>query len=635
MCADNSYPDEFQLWKPRSDSRFAFLQSETHISQSANTLHTLRFGYSRVRNTEDADPPDVPAELSFVEGQPIGMIQVTGLTTVTSRTVFALPRIHLLQDFQWNYDLSYMMGRHSLRFGSGYDHVSFRQRGDFAAPGRYQFTSIKNLLLAQTWSGDLMTPDSDTSRLWRQHQYYFYLQDEVRVLRNLHLTLGVRYEGYTTPGEADGKIATLPDPLHDTEMTLGGPLFDNPSAKNFAPRVALAWDVSSTGRTVIRAGVGMFFDLLTSREVTIAGMRVSPFYNRVFIKQPAFPDLLSASEEVKPGITLDGTAYNVQQPYVLQYRFSIEQQLGPNTAAELGYAGSRGAHLYGQLGDINIVQPELLADGRLFFEQGAPLRNPAIGRTGMRTTDFNSFYHSLLIRLQHRFAHGLQIQSSYTWSKLIDESSSITQIDFDNSDLMPHPLNIRMQRGLSDFDIRHAFNTNIAWAFPGPDRGWARHLLGAWEIHGIIQAQTGFPFNPRTGFDRTRLQSGFSHLDQRPSLSPTAPDNIILGDPQKYFDPAAFLLPEAGFYGDLGRNTLAGPGLFTMHLGFHKSIWRTERHDVRFRAEAFNITNHPNFDIPSSLRLFSSSGGRVGSAGRITSTSTPARQMQLALRWAF
>jgi hypothetical protein len=130
------------------------------------------------------------------------------------------------------------------------------------------------------------------------------------------------------------------------------------------------------------------------------------------------------------------------------------------------------------------------------------------------------------------------------------------------------------------------------------------------------------------------MRSGFGDLDQRPSLAPGGKP-VILADPAHYFDTASFVLPEAGRLGDLGRNTLTGPGLVNVNVGLHKSLWRSERHDLRFRLEAFNVTNRPNFDAPSELRLFSSSGQRIGSSGRITTTSTAARQIQLALRWAF
>jgi hypothetical protein len=319
---------------------------------------------------------------------------------------------------------------------------------------------------------------------------------------------------------------------------------------------------------------------------------------------------------------------------VLQFRFALEQQLDRHSSVEVGYSGSRGVHLIGQFGDLNVAQAQRLDDGRLFFPAAGPLRNPAFGRIGIRTSDFNSFYHAFTARLTARLGEGGRLQANYTWAKAIDESSSSTQTDFDNSDRMPQPYNVRLQRGLADFDVRHLFSLNATWAVPGPRRGRAAHMLAGWEINGLAQVQTGFPFNPRVGFDQARMRSGFGDLDQRPSVAPSA-GPVILGDSARYFDASAFTLPAAGFLGNLGRNTLPGPSLFTVNVGLHKVLWRSERHDVRLRAEAFNSTNHPNFDLPAELRLFNSTGGRVGSAGQILTTSTPARQVQLALKWRF
>lgn len=631
---DTSSPDQFRFWILDTSSRFAFVQSETTVVQSPSTLHNFRFGYSKVRNAEDATPPDIPANLTFVAGRPIGTLEVTGLTDLTSQAVSSLPRIHNLSSYQFNYDATHTARGHTIRLGASSDLLNFRQRGDFRANGRYRFSSIQALLLGAPAGGDLMYPGSDTSRLWRQRQFSFFAQEEARLRGGLSLLVGVRYEGYTSPSEAGGKIATLIDPLHDTQLTVGGALFDNPSAGNFAPRAALAWDPSGSGRTVIRAGAGMFFDLLTSREVTIAGMRVPPFYRRAFITNPAFPDLLAAAAAASIDSALDGIAHKVQQPYVMQYRFSIGQRLDRHTAFEAGYSGSRGAHLLGQFGDLNVAQAQTMPDGRLFFPATGPLRNPAFGRIGIRTTDFNSFYHALTLRLQRHLASRFRVDANYSWAKAIDESSSSTQTDFDNSDRMPTPYSIRSQRGPADFDVRQAFNATATWTLPGMGRGLAHRLFGDWSLQSVIQIQTGFPFNPRVGFDRARMRSGFGDLDQRPSLASAAPP-VILGDPSRYYDPMSFVLPQAGYLGDLGRNTLTGPGLTSAHFGLHKSLWKDERQDLRFRLEAFNATNHPNFDVPSELRLFTSSGGRVGATGRITTTSTPARQIQFALHWAF
>lgn len=633
-AANTTSPDQFRFWVLDTASRFAFVQSETSIVQSPSTLHNFRFGYSKVRNTEDATPPNIPAGLTFVAGRPIGTLEVTGLTDLTSQTVSSLPRIHDLSSYQLNYDVTHTTRGHTLHLGASSDHLSFSQLGDFRANGRYRFSSIQALLLGRPVGGDLMYPGSDTSRLWRQSQFSFFAQDEARLSAGLSLLLGVRYEGYNSPSEAGGKIAVLINPLQDTKLTLGGPLFDNPSAGNFAPRAALAWDPSGSGRTVIRAGAGMFFDLLTSREVTIAGMRVPPFYRRAFMTNPAFPDLLAAAAAATIDSAMDGIAHKVEQPYVLQYRFSVGQRLDRSTSIEAGYSGSRGAHLLGQFGDLNVAQAQTMADGRLFFPATGPLRNPAFGRIGIRTTDFNSFYHALTLRLQRHLSSGFRVDANYSYAKAIDESSSSTQTDFDNSDRMPTPYSIRSQRGPADFDVRQAFNATASWTLPAFGRGLAHRFFGDWSLQSVIQVQTGFPFNPRVGFDRARMRSGFGDLDQRPSLASATPP-VILGDPARYYDPMSFILPQAGYLGDLGRNTLTGPGLFTSHLGLHKSLWKYEGQDLRFRFEVFNATNHPNFDVPSELRLFTSSGGRVGSTGRITTTSTPARQIQFALHWSF
>jgi hypothetical protein len=203
-------------------------------------------------------------------------------------------------------------------------------------------------------------------------------------------------------------------------------------------------------------------------------------------------------------------------------------------------------------------------------------------------------------------------------------------------DFIPTMFDYRKNRGLSDYSVSHVFGLNWSWILPSPKSLPAGLVLGGWELHGRFQAQTGSPFNPRTGFDRTRLlASGTTgDLGQRPDLGfPAAP--AINGGPDLYFDPNAFSLPTAGFYGNLGRNILTGPGLASLDAALHKVFQLSEGSSIQFRLEAFNLANHPNFQLPSGLNLFSNTGLRVGSAGRITETTTTSRQIQLALRWSF
>lgn len=635
--ANANEPDLFQFWKYIYTSRFRFISSETTYTTSASTIYSLRAGHSTVGNRQDATPPlSIPPELTFVPGRPMGNISVTGLSELTDQPARASPRVSRFNDLQFNGDVSHIRGIHTLRAGIGYDRLNFAQQSDLTAVGRYRFFSIDELLRVRPRSGEFMDPSSDTSRRWAQHQYHFFLQDELRPTARISLTLGVRYEGYTVPTEADGKVATLRDPYRGTTITVGGPLFTNPSKDNFSPRAALAWRLDNSGRTVLRLGAGLFFDLLGTREIALAGMRVPPFYRR-FIggTNVNFPNLTNSPGAFVTDEAIDGLAYHLRQPYVLQFQANIQHQLTGNTFVQLGYAGTRGIHLIGQYGDLNVVQPVQRADGRLVFPRTAGVLNPAFQRIGLRGSDFDSIYHAGSFQLTRNFDHGFRLHFAYTFAKGIDNSSSPSFRDYtDSSDRIPTPFNISIQRARSDFDVRHIASANFNWELP-----WkaprARTLLNGWQLHGLFQMQTGFATNPTIGYDRSLIRSSNSDLEQRPDLAVAPGSKIILGDPQQWFDPLAFSLPEEGVLGNLGRGTINGPGLMSTNLAAHKEIFRRERHSLRLRVETFNLTNHTNLAVPSGRALFASTGRRVASAGRITATSTPARQLQLALRWEF
>ena len=328
--------------------------------------------------------------------------------------------------------------------------------------------------------------------------------------------------------------------------------------------------------------------------------------------------------------------YYLQQPYVAQFQFLVQQEVARDTVLQLGYVGSRGVHLPGQLTEANPVRPQILPDGSLFFPSNGARLNPAFGRTRTRRMQFDSTYHGFQAGLQRKWRGGFRFQLKYTWNKSLDNTSNIVNKDYLNSDGIPTMFNYCLNRGRSDFDLRHAFGGNFSWALPQVRGAIAGAVLGGWELHGLVQAQTGPPFNPTVGFDRARLTGGGSNdPGERPGYVAAPGAKVILGDPQRWFDPNAFALPAAGMYGNLGRNVLGGPGLMNLDLALHKILWKTERQSVRLRVEAFNLANHPNFQIPSGLALFTSSLDRVGSAGQITDTTTTSRQIQLALKWMF
>ena len=630
-------PDDMAIWRFLLGSRDHFWYSNLQKIFSPQTIADFQVAYSRVNNAETSDlRSDIDEDLSFVPGQPLGTLTVTGLSELGGFQARARPRRFVLNSLQLGGHVSWWRGRHTVKAGAGTDRVRFYQDSDLSAVGSYTFGSLESLLLGQPNNAEVMEPGSDTQRLWTYYQPFFYVQDEVRLGRTLSLSLGLRWEAASTPTEADGKISVLKDLYNDREPTLGGPLYTNPSWGNFGPRASLAWDPTGNGRTVVRAGAGIFFDLLGSRELLIAGVRTPPFFNRILVfGRPAFPDILQAAAGRTPSASIDGLDYEMEQPSVTRWQLNVEHRVAPDTVVRLGYSGMRGAHLMGQLGNFNTPIPQKTSDGRWFFPADAPRLNPAFSRIGLRRSQFNSFYHGLTASLERRLRSDVRFQAKYSFSKSIDESSSPTFNDFEASDQIPTTPDYRANRGLSDFDLRHVFAGSFSYLLPRLDASPSRWLLGGWEIHGLTLWQGGNPFAPSVGFDRARLLTGFGDTGQRPDAIAPAGKAAILGDPERYFDPNAFGLPAPGFLGTLGRGTLRGPGLFTLDLAIHKAFRLTERQTVRLRAEIFNLTNEANFQIPLGQELFTEQGGRVGSAGRIASTASPARQIQLALRYEF
>ena len=315
--------DYFRIWNLVSGSRYQFARGHMHYTQSPDTVHEFRVGFSRVGNRETAGVlHDLALRNSFLPGKSMGILEVAGLSDIGGSRNLGIgsrPRRYTVDDVQADYQATGIRGAHSLRAGATYDHIQFDQRADLNATGQYTFGSIEDFFGAKPLAGEFMSPESDTRRFWRMHQFSAFFQDEFRVHPSLTLSLGARYDAHSTPSERDGKISTIRDPLRDTQATLGGPLFRNPSLKNIAPRASLAWDVTGAGNTVIRAGFGIFYDLIGSRELVIAGVRMPPFYRNSLVNQPIFPDLLAAISSKPPLDSPDAIDYYLNQPYVMKY----------------------------------------------------------------------------------------------------------------------------------------------------------------------------------------------------------------------------------------------------------------------------------------------------------------------------
>jgi hypothetical protein len=350
---------------------------------------------------------------------------------------------------------------------------------------------------------------------------------------------------------------------------------------------------------------------------------------------------------VEGSLGLHNTAFDLQSPYVAQFSLAIQQSLSANTLVEVGYTGSRGIHLDSRQ-DYAVPVPVRLPDGRLFFPEPTnvnyPILNPNFSRLEWYSTGAFSNYHGLRLTFTRKLSQGLHFQSAYTWSKATDNLSAIVSGELGGS-AVQNAFDMKANKGLADFHVAHNFVTNFAYDLPLGSLSLTNNrigsaLLGGWQIAGVFTAQTGSPLSAGSNSQLSHRRIGGG---TRPDLAPGGNTNPVYDDRSNvipnqagfvYFDRNSFVQQQLGFYGNLGRNTIIGPGLLTTDFSLMKNTLWGEGRNVQFRAEFFNLFNRVNFAQPSGT-IFDSAGRFVQNAGRITATSGTPRQIQLALRLTF
>jgi outer membrane receptor protein involved in Fe transport len=627
-------------------SRNQYLTLEHQHTFAPGTLNTARFGFNRsVQEADNVRTADIPANLAFVPGEPLGYISISGVVTELGGD-FRLPRLDRLNNFQWGDTLFMTRGAHALKFGAQGQRLQFNQNTVSQRGGVLNFDSLALFLQGRARSADVALPGLvDPVRGYRQSLFGFFVQDDYKFRSNLAFNIGLRYEFTTVPTEVNGKISNLRN-VSDSKVTVGDPWHNNPSLKNFAPRIGVAWDPFGDGKTSVRAGFGIFYDEILPKYYFFSGSLNPPFTTRTSINNPPFPIITQGFNPNAPiRAQLQTVNFDLQTPYVMQFNLSLQRSLPGNVDVTVAYAGSRGNHLI-RLGDANLA-PESIVNGVKTYNPAAGRRNPNFTGIWQRVTDAQSFYHSAQLSAIKRYSAGLRAQLSYTFSRSIDDSSGINSQDFGN--VVQYGLDWydrTIDRGLSAFHVKH--NLTFNWTYDLPFgrnlKGLAGALVKGWQLNNITAIHSGTPFTVRLGFNRSgNLNTTSFSANERPNLKAGASSNPVLGDPDGYFDVNAFELPPVNTRGTLGRNTLIGPGLVNVDASLGKSFSLGESRSLLFRAEVFNLPNHPNFAVPSGQIVFTAPPApplrpdpvRASTAGRITSTVTTSRQIQLGLKFTF
>jgi hypothetical protein len=705
---------------------------ETHIF-SPSFANSIRIGgnHEAVNNNQslkainpDAARADLGVGGTAFAGRDASQVLIGGGVTDFTGGVGGSPTYF----YHWNsvqlYDDAFITKRtHSIRFGIAFERMLLNAVADTDPNGIWRFTDLQGFLTNNPTKFQGGIANTLSPRNLRQNIFAAYLQDDWHLRPNLTLNLGLRYEMSTVPTETNGKIANLrnladPLPVCGRVPSTGGcsgagAFFNNPTTKNFEPRVGFAWDPFNNGKTAVRGGIGLFDVLPLPYQFVLLTTQAAPFFSYTAINSPGqgmFYNFKGQNMNF-PANTLRSTY--VQHPkrdYVMQWNLNVQQQLTPTLAAMVAYVGSRGVHQPFRVDEADLVIPTKTPQGYLWPKvdvfgntfssplcSGTDLNgppddsscappntiNPNFGSVRGMFYEGHSYYNALEAQLAKRMSRGFQMQGTFTWSKSMDTSSaSVAGDTFGNSISSLAWYDLRLSRGLSDFNVGRTLVVNGTWEVPTPKSfsAPAQWALGGWELGLIFTASDGIPFTASwgTGSDPQVTQSSDDWAFPNRLGGPGCKTLTNPGNPNNYIKTQCFAVPTApdmnfwnqncdvappnaqptpgppiqppflvsfpqcfNLRGNAGRNILIGPGLTSLDFSVFKNNYVkriSERFNVQFRAEIFNILNHANFappSTPTNTDIFDGTGALSQGAGLLTRTTTTAREIQFALKVVF
>jgi len=633
--------------------------NETHTF-SPNLINEFRATAVRVHGEIECAECQIPSGISiagtggisgFGKGGPVPFIQ---------------------NNYHYSDTISWIRGTHTIRGGFTLSKLqsNWKPTASYQRPS-YSFNNIWDFVLDDPFSqgniglnpvdGSVYTPDVAE----RQTTVGWFFEDSWKLRSNLTMTYGVRWETYGKVGQAtlgnnvrwrsgNDFTSRIADGKNETRYNI----LENGDYNNFAPRLSFAWDPTSKGKMSIRSGAGIFYDQLPSQlyggahytppiyMIITASKQTAPLLPRYdFCRSSTNPYQCARPLGLEGVIGLDernGSTFaraniawidpNLKSSYVMSYFFGIQYALDPNTTVEVNYIGNLGRKLYAKY-NVNRYRGDLIQNNGVLRRL-----NPSFGAIDYAQSNFTSAYNGGTVSVNRRMSLGLMFQTAYTFGRAIDYASG-----FGGGLPIIDIFDLKLNRGLSDFQRTHKLAFSAVWQIPAPvENRWLKGAVGGWQFSTAGILQSGGPFTVnctdvfrpvRTGGVITGNTGCDWNADGTTNDRPMAPSFPKIRDTSKQayltgvFARADFPSPGLGLNGSLGRNTYFNPGLISIDMAMMKNFALKERTNLQFRAEAFNAPNRVNLGGVTS-NMNSSNFGRVTSAG-------DARRFQLGLRFTF
>jgi hypothetical protein len=709
--------------------------AENHIF-SPVLFNAVRFSFSRTNNSINEANVGLPGGTGpqLVPGFDTGVVDLGGSgggpyaefgSVNAAPTTFNKQNIYTLSD-----DVNWTRGKHAFKFGILLNRFNEGSQATNSFNGQLQYNQFSDFLQALPTVVEFAPTFATENRDFIFNTYGFYGQDDWRVTQRLTLNLGLRWEFMNTPHELNHRESRQINDFADP-FTLG-PVIQNNSLHNLSPRVGLAYDLFGNGKTAIRGGAGIYYDLgnigtalgqTANGSLPYAGLvdvntgapagipTISSWEATLTASDPVtypagagFP--LPIPDQVRSFYTPDKLGvftptfidYNWKSSYMIQYNVSVQQQLPWDMMAGVAYVGNHGIHLP-MVRDGNPITPtsfgpcgdpaSLCVNGKVpFWDTSSPNYinpNPNFGSDINVATSATSRYNALQVVLQKRAGHGLEIGGAYTRSVVTDETqgqSNVQDCEVSGGLLGVYPLDTSVDKGPACFDIKNNWEINVLYHLPefAKGNGFLSKAANGWFMSSIVSIQSGQPFSPLISNNRSNSlvlqgQQGDRPIANTPALIaaypcnasnpcaytpiPYDPKTVITGDPNNWFNGAMFSLPPnctgpgltgcsstLGQLGTAGRNILNGPPERNWDFSLVKDTklgFLGEAGMLEFRAEFFNVLNHPAFSGQHlNAQVFQGNSTDIGpfseapSNGRVTQQlADNQREIQLALRIEF